>query len=154
MARTATTADVFNAIAEETRRDILDVLVGREVAVGELVDELALGQPQVSKHLRVLREVDLVHCRTAGRRRLYRLNGPALAPVQRWLERYTVAVNEHYDRLDDYLSTLQRSVSSSDRPNPDLADHPTRTDTRVTDNRATDNRATDNRATDNEEFRS
>ena len=114
MARTATTADVFNAIAEETRRDILDVLVGREVAVGELVDELDLGQPQVSKHLKVLRTVDLVRCRTEGRRRLYRLNGPALAPVQHWLERYTAAVNEHYDRLDDYLATLQRTATTDE----------------------------------------
>ena len=121
MARSATTADVFNAIAEETRRDILDVLVGREVAVGELVDELDLGQPQVSKHLKVLRTVDLVRCRTEGRRRLYRLNGPALAPVQSWLERYTTAVNDHYDRLDDYLATLQRTATTDEHrttPNP------------------------------------
>jgi DNA-binding transcriptional ArsR family regulator len=111
MARSATTADVFNAIAEQHRRDILDVLVDREVAVGELVDELQLEQPAVSKHLKVLRAVDLVRCRTDGRRRLYRLNGPALEPVQHWLERYTAAVNEHYDRLDDYLATLQRSAA-------------------------------------------
>ena len=110
MARSATTADVFNAIAEQHRRDILDVLVDREVAVGELVDVLQLEQPAVSKHLKVLRAVDLVRCRTDGRRRLYRLNGPALEPVQHWLERYTAAVNEHYDRLDDYLATLQRSA--------------------------------------------
>jgi DNA-binding transcriptional ArsR family regulator len=114
MARTATTADVFNAIAEETRRDILDALVGREVAVGELVTTLDLGQPQVSKHLKVLRAVDLVRCRTQGRHRLYRLNGPALEPVQRWLEQYTVAVNEHYDRLDDYLATLQRTATTDE----------------------------------------
>ena len=111
MARSATTADVFNAIAEQHRRDILDLLVDREVAVGELVDELQLEQPAVSKHLKVLRAVDLVRCRTDGRRRLYRLNGPALEPVQHWLERYTTAVNEHYDRLDDYLATLQRSAA-------------------------------------------
>jgi DNA-binding transcriptional ArsR family regulator len=110
MARTATTADVFNAIAEQHRRDILDVLVDREVAVGELVEELRLEQTAVSKHLKVLRTVDLVRSRTDGRRRLYRLNGPALEPVQHWLERYTAAVNEHYDRLDDYLATLQRSA--------------------------------------------
>ena len=123
MARSATTADVFNAIAEETRRDILDVLVGREVAVGELVDELDLGQHQVSKHLKVLRTVDLVRCRTEGRRRLYRLNGPALAPVQSWLERYTTAVNDHYDRLDDYLATLQRTAITDEyRTNPNKPD--------------------------------
>ena len=114
MARTATTADVFNAIAEQHRRDILDVLVDREVAVGELVEELQLEQTAVSKHLKVLRTVDLVRSRTDGRRRLYRLNGPALEPVQHWLERYTAAVNEHYDRLDDYLATLQRSAASEE----------------------------------------
>ena len=87
--------------------------------MGELVEELDLGQPQVSKHLKVLRTVDLVRCRTEGRRRLYRLNGPALAPVQHWLERYTVAVNEHYDRLDDYLATLQRTATADEhRPEP------------------------------------
>jgi DNA-binding transcriptional ArsR family regulator len=112
MARTATTADVFNAIAEQHRRDILDALVDRELAVGELVEELQLEQPSVSKHLNVLRAVDLVRSRTDGRRRLYRLNGPALRPVQHWLERYTAAVNEHYDRLDDYLATLQRSATN------------------------------------------
>ena len=130
MARTATTADVFNAIAEQHRRDILDVLVDREVAVGELVEELQLGQPAVSKHLKVLRAVDLVRCRTDGRRRLYRLNGPALEPVQHWLERYTAAVNEHYDRLDDYLATLQRSAAveaSTDR----TGDEPTTPKTRT-----------------------
>jgi len=109
MARAATTADVFNAIAEQTRRDILDALIGREVAVGELVEELELGQPQVSKHLKVLRAVDLVHSRIDGRHRLYRLNGPALRPVHHWIERYTESVNEHYDRLDDYLAELQRT---------------------------------------------
>jgi DNA-binding transcriptional ArsR family regulator len=113
MARTATTADVFNAIAEATRRDILDVLVTGEAAVGELVDSLGLGQPQVSKHLKVLRAVDLVRSRTEGRRRLYRLNGPALAPVQQWLDGYTAAVNDHYDRLDDYLAELQRRPAPS-----------------------------------------
>lgn len=116
MARTATTADVFNAIAEQTRRDILDVLVDGELAVGDLVDGLGLGQPQVSKHLKVLRAVDLVRSRTDGRRRLYRLNPPALAPVQSWLDRYTVAVNEHYDRLDDYLATLQQHPERHDSP--------------------------------------
>jgi DNA-binding transcriptional ArsR family regulator len=127
MARTATTADVFNAIAERHRRDILDVLVDREVAVGELVEELQLGQPAVSKHLKVLRAVDLVRSRTDGRRRLYRLNGPALEPVQHWLERYTAAVNEHYDRLDDYLATLQRSAAveeSTSHTNPTTRQQP------------------------------
>lgn len=107
MARTATTADVFNAVAEEHRRDILDELQGGEAAVGDLVARLHLAQPQVSKHLKVLRQVDLVRCRTVGRHRLYRVNGPALRPLRDWVRRYEVLVNEHYDRLDDYLAELQ-----------------------------------------------
>ncbi len=72
-------------------------------AVGEIVDRLDLGQPQVSKHLKVLRQVGLVRCRSEGRHRLYRVHGPALQPLQTWLTRLTAGVNEHYDRLDDYL---------------------------------------------------
>ena len=75
MARAATTADAFNAVAEPRRRQILDVLAAGERPVGELVDVLGLAQPQVSKHLRVLREVGAVDVRDEGRRRLYRVNG-------------------------------------------------------------------------------
>ncbi len=114
VARTSTTADVFNAIAEQHRRDILDELAAGEVSVGELVARLDLGQPQVSKHLTVLRAVDLVRCRSVGRHRLYRVNGPALLPVQDWMRRYDVLVNEHYDRLDDYLATLHKSHNKED----------------------------------------
>lgn len=114
MARAATTTDVFNAVAEARRRQILDVLAGGEAAVGDLVERLDLAQPQVSKHLKVLRQVDLVRCRTAGRQRLYRVHGPALQPLQSWLGRLTAAVNEHYDRLDDYLAELQRAAQQPD----------------------------------------
>ena len=72
MARAATTADAFNAVAEPRRRQILDGLAGGERSVNELVADLGLAQPQVSKHLRVLREVGLVEVREHGRRRLYR----------------------------------------------------------------------------------
>ena len=75
MARAATTADAFNAVAEPRRRQILDALAAGERPVGELVDVLGLAQPQVSKHLRVLREVGAVDVREDGRRRLYRVNG-------------------------------------------------------------------------------
>jgi DNA-binding transcriptional ArsR family regulator len=68
---------------------------------------LHLAQPQVSKHLKVLRQVDLVRCRTVGRHRLYHVNGPALRPLRDWVRRYEALVNEHYDRLDDYLAELQ-----------------------------------------------
>jgi DNA-binding transcriptional ArsR family regulator len=108
MARAATTADVFNAVAEERRRDILDVLHEGEAAVGDLVERLDLSQPQVSKHLRVLRDVDLVRCRTVGRHRFYRVNGPALRPLHDWVIGFEQLWNERYDRLDDYLVELQR----------------------------------------------
>jgi DNA-binding transcriptional ArsR family regulator len=107
MARAATTTDVFNAIAEERRRDVLDALTDGETAVGDLVVRLDLPQPQVSKHLKVLRDVDLVRCRTVGRHRLYRLNAHALKPLHEWVRRYEELWNERYDRLDDYLAELQ-----------------------------------------------
>lgn len=110
MSRAATTADAFNAIAEASRRDILDALAAGEVAVGDLVERLHLTQPQVSKHLGVLRTVDLVRCRTVGRHRLYRVNGPALKPIHDWLRAFEGLWNERLDRLDDYLAELQQEV--------------------------------------------
>lgn len=108
MPRTATTADVFNAVAEARRRDILDTLVGGEKAVGAIVADLALPQPQVSKHLRVLSEVGLVSSRADGRRRLYRLEPARLQPFQDWLAKYEQAMNDRLDRVADYLQELQR----------------------------------------------
>ncbi|HET6818740.1 MAG TPA: metalloregulator ArsR/SmtB family transcription factor [Mycobacteriales bacterium] len=114
MARSSTTADVFNAIAEERRRDILDALVTGEKSVGTLVDALAMTQPQVSKHLRVLSEVGLVRCRADGRRRLYRLEPAPLRPLNDWLVKYEQAWNARLDRVDDYLHELQGKESSND----------------------------------------
>jgi DNA-binding transcriptional ArsR family regulator len=108
MARAAATADVFNAIAEEPRRRILDSLIGGEKAVGAIVDDLPLSQPQVSKHLRVLSEVGLVRCRADGRRRLYSLEPERLQPFHDWLAKYEQALSERLDRLDAYLDKLQR----------------------------------------------
>src|SRR6478735_9930988 len=88
MARAATTADAFNAVAEPWRRQILDLLAGGERPVNDLVEQLDLAQPQVSKHLRVLREVGAVEVREDGRRRVYRLNGEALKPSQDWVKAY------------------------------------------------------------------
>ena len=85
MARAATTADAFNAVAEPRRRQILDLLAAGEQPVNELVRRLGVAQPQVSKHLRVLREVGAVDVREDGRRRLYRLNGRALKPIHDWV---------------------------------------------------------------------
>ena len=84
MPRAATTADVFNAIAESRRRDILVFLAGSERPVGEIVDELGLGQPSVSKHLKVLRDVGLVEVRRDGRQMLYRTNADAIRPLHEW----------------------------------------------------------------------
>ena len=108
MARSATTSDVFNAIAEVHRRDILDALVGGEKAVGAIVDDVSLSQPQVSKHLRVLSEVGLVSCRAEGRRRLYRLEPAHLRPMHEWLAKYEQALNDRLDRMNDYLKELQQ----------------------------------------------
>ena len=108
MARSATTSDVFNAIAEVRRREVLDALAAGEKAVGTIVDELSISQPQVSKHLRVLSEVGLVSCRAEGRRRLYRAEPERLRPLYDWLAKYEQALDERLDRLDDYLKELQR----------------------------------------------
>src|SRR5213595_2492135 len=108
MARSSTTSDVFNAVAEARRRDILDTLIAGEKAVGTIVDDLLLSQPQVSKHLRVLSEVGLVSCRAEGRRRLYSLEPARLQPFHEWLANYEQARNDRLDRVDDYLKELQQ----------------------------------------------
>lgn len=108
MARSSTTSDVFNAIAEGRRRAILDTLISGEKAVGTIVSDLSMSQPQVSKHLRVLSEVGLVRSRADGRRRLYRLEPARLRPFQDWLTKYEQALNDRLDRVDDYLKELQR----------------------------------------------
>jgi DNA-binding transcriptional ArsR family regulator len=107
VARSSTTSDVFNAIAEAHRREILDTLIAGEKAVGAIVSDLSMSQPQVSKHLRVLSEVGLVRCRAEGRRRLYRLEPRHLGPLREWLVKYEQAWNDRMDRLDDYLKVLQ-----------------------------------------------
>jgi DNA-binding transcriptional ArsR family regulator len=106
MARAATTADAFNAVAEPRRRQILDALVGGERPVNELVHLLGLGQPQVSKHLRVLREVGAVDVRDEGRQRLYRLNGNALKPIHDWVKNYERTWSERFEALDTVLDEL------------------------------------------------
>jgi DNA-binding transcriptional ArsR family regulator len=109
--RTPTTADVFNAVGDARRREILDVIGGREVDVGELVSRLGLPQPQVSKHLKVLRDVGLVHCERAGRRRVYRVDGRALRPMHEWLTGFERLWNDRYDQLDALLAELQEERS-------------------------------------------
>jgi len=108
VARAATTADAFNAVAEPRRRQILDALAGGERPVNDLVRLLELAQPQVSKHLRVLREVGAVDVRDAGRQRLYRLNGHALKPIHDWVKNYERSWAERFDRLDVVLEDLKQ----------------------------------------------
>jgi DNA-binding transcriptional ArsR family regulator len=108
VARAATTTDAFNAVAEPRRREILDVLAGGERPVGELVELLGLAQPQVSKHLRVLREVGAVDVRDQGRQRLYRLNGRALKPIHDWVKGYERTWTERFEALDDVLENLKK----------------------------------------------
>jgi DNA-binding transcriptional ArsR family regulator len=108
VARSSTTSDVFNAIGDAHRREILDALIAGEKAVGAIVNDLSMSQPQVSKHLQVLSEVGLVRCRAEGRRRLYRLEPAHLRPLHEWLARYEQMWNDRLDRMDDYLKELQQ----------------------------------------------
>ena len=108
MARASTTSDIFNAIAEAQRREVLDALIAGEKAVGAIVNDLSMSQPQVSKHLRVLSEVGLVRCRAEGPRRLYRLEPEHLRPLREWVVKYEQAWNDRMDRMDDYLKELQQ----------------------------------------------
>jgi DNA-binding transcriptional ArsR family regulator len=107
MARAATTTDAFNAVAEPRRRQILDLLALGEQPVNELVRQLGLAQPLVSKHLRVLREVGLVDVRDAGRQRVYRLNGTPLKVIHDWVQAYEQSWSQRFDRLDVLLAELR-----------------------------------------------
>src|SRR6202035_1040809 len=99
VARASTTSDVFNAVADVHRREILDSLIAGEKPVGAIVNDLSMSQPQVSKHLRVLSEVGLVRCRADGRRRLYRLEAAHLRPMHEWLTKYEQAWNDRLGRV-------------------------------------------------------
>ena len=107
MARAATTADAFNAVAEPRRRQILDLLSGGERPVNDLVTLLGLAQPQVSKHLRVLREVGLVDVREEGRQRMYRLNGQPLKSIHDWVKEYERTWEGRFEALDELLDELK-----------------------------------------------
>ncbi len=109
MARAATTADAFNAVAEPRRRQILDVLAAGERPVNDLVLELGLAQPVVSKHLRVLRDVGLVSVRDEGRQRVYRLDGQPLKPIHDWVKNYERTWSSRFTRLDVVLEELKKN---------------------------------------------
>ena len=109
MARAATTSDVFNAIAEPRRREILVLLRAGERPVTELAQELGMTQPGASKHLRVLREVGLVRDRKAGKQRLYGIDARGLRPVHEWTGGFERFWNESFDRLDAYVRDLKQA---------------------------------------------
>ena len=120
MARLATTSDAFNAVAEPQRRQILSLLASGERPVNEVVRSLEMTQPQVSKHLRVLREVGLVNVRGEGQQRLYSLNGAGLKPIHDWIKTFERHWNESFDRLEEYLAGLQgRAVRASASKDPE-----------------------------------
>ena|SRR6478672_5342598 len=96
----------FDVLAEPNRRRILDVLRDGEQPVGALVDELAISQPAVSKHLRVLREAGLVQSRSEGQRRLYRVRTEPLREIDEWLEPYRVIWASRLDALERHLDTM------------------------------------------------
>jgi DNA-binding transcriptional ArsR family regulator len=114
MARAATTADAFNAVAEPRRRQILDLLATDERPVNDVVALLGLTQPQVSKHLRVLRAVGAVEVREDGRQRLYRVNGHALKPIHDWVSSYERTWSDRFDELDAVLQDLKTKEPGDD----------------------------------------
>jgi DNA-binding transcriptional ArsR family regulator len=114
MARAATTADAFNAVAEPRRRQILDLLAAGELPVNDLVTALDVAQPVVSKHLRVLREVGLVQVRDAGRQRLYRLNGDPLRPIYEWVRAFEESWSRRFERMDAILAELREREQGDD----------------------------------------
>jgi len=112
MARTPTTYDAFNAVAEPKRRQVLEVLGTQEFSVNEIVERLGWNQPMVSKHLGVLKEVGLVSERRAGRQRKYRVNAEQLKPIYDWVAPFERYSSESYDRLDEVLEDLKSKENS------------------------------------------
>ncbi|MFI7589825.1 ArsR/SmtB family transcription factor [Spongisporangium articulatum] len=115
MARAATTTDAFNAVAEPRRREILDLLATGERPVTDLVVALDLAQPQVSKHLRVLREVGLVEFRDEGRLRIYRLNGAPLRQIYEWVSAFQASWEQRFRQLDAVLEDLMTTEKANEQ---------------------------------------
>src|SRR6476469_10706189 len=110
MARTPTTHDPFNAVAEPKRRQVLDLLGAGERSVNEIGSKLGWTQPMVSKHLGVLKQVGLVSERRVGRQRRYRLNAERLKPIFDWVTPFERLWSERFDRLDDVLEEIQKKA--------------------------------------------
>jgi len=111
MARAATTSDAFNAVAEPRRREILNYLALQERPVGDIVDALGMEQPSVSKHLRVLLLVDLVHVRRDGRRMLYRANAEAIKPLHEWTSKFERYWGHQLRRVKELAEGKRGSVA-------------------------------------------
>jgi DNA-binding transcriptional ArsR family regulator len=118
MPRALTTLDAFNAIAEVKRRQVLDVLASGERPVNDLVELLGWPQPQVSKHLAVLKKVGLVSVRRVGRQRLYRMQGERLEPIHDWVQTFDRFWTQHLEQIK--ARAEQKALESADRarPNP------------------------------------
>jgi len=114
MPRASTTSDAFNAVAEPRRRDILSYLALEERPVGDIVDALGLGQPSVSKHLRVLKDVGLVRVRRDGRHMLYRTHAEAIRPLREWTETFERYWSHQLQRLKERAEAKIEQVSDSD----------------------------------------
>ena len=108
MARTPTTHDPFNAVAEPKRRQVLAALGMRELSVNDLVALLGWNQPSVSKHLGVLKQVGLVSERRVGRQRMYRVNGERLKPIYDWVTPFEKYWSESFERLDQVLEQMKK----------------------------------------------
>lgn len=115
MARLSTTSDVFNAIAEPQRRAILELLTHGELSVNEIAEVLYIQQPQASKHLRVLYEVELVDVRREGRQRIYQLQSDSLKPIHDWVGQFEQFWSARFDRLDTYLQSLQTGETNNEQ---------------------------------------
>ena len=114
MARTPTTHDPFNAVAEPKRRQVLAVLGTEELSVNEIVERLGWNQPMVSKHLGVLKQVGLVSERRMGRQRMYRVNAERLKPIFDWVTPFERIWNDRFDRLDNLLQDMQKKEKKND----------------------------------------
>jgi DNA-binding transcriptional ArsR family regulator len=127
MARAATTSDVFNAIAEHCRREILSYLVSQERRVGDIVATLELTQPSVSKHLRVLRDVGLVYVRRDGRQKLYRTNAEAIRPLHEWTSTFERYWQQQLDRVKERaeakIKKIQTDLKSRRNHDSDSTEH-------------------------------
>jgi len=108
MARTPTTHDPFNAVAEPKRRQVLEAMGAKELSVNEIVDLLGWNQPSVSKHLGVLKQVGLVNERRAGRQRLYRVNATRLKSIHDWVTPFEKYWSKSFDRLDEVLEVIKK----------------------------------------------